>query len=158
MEEIKMARTKAASLRECFSAIRDPRREHQRFHDLWDIIAITICAVVAGADCWPEVAAYGRCKREWLESFLELPHGIPSHDTFARVFALLDPLAFQEGFRNWVQALVEATDGRVVAIDGKTLRHSFDKAKGKGALHMVSAWAAENRMILGQQAVDGKSN
>jgi predicted transposase YbfD/YdcC len=158
MEEIKMARTKAASLRECFSAIRDPRREHQRFHDLWDIIAITICAVVAGADCWPEVAAYGRCKREWLESFLELPHGIPSHDTFARVFALLDPLAFQEGFRNWVQALVEATEGRVLAIDGKTLRHSFDKAKGKGALHMVSAWAAENRMILGQQAVDGKSN
>jgi predicted transposase YbfD/YdcC len=153
-----MARCKAVSLRECFSVVRDPRREHQRFHNLWDIIAITICAVVAGADCWPEVAAYGRCKQEWLASFLELPHGIPSHDTFARVFALLDPLAFQEGFKNWVQALIEATNGRIVAIDGKTLRHSFNNAKGKGALHLVGAWAAENNLILGQQAVDSKSN
>jgi predicted transposase YbfD/YdcC len=153
-----MARSKVVSLRECFSVVRDPRREHQRFHNLWDIIAITICAVLAGADCWPEVAAYGRCKQDWLESFLELPDGIPSHDTFARVFALLDPLSFQEGFQNWVQALVEATDGRVVAIDGKTLRHSFDNAKGKGALHLVGAWAAENNVLLGQQAVDSKSN
>jgi predicted transposase YbfD/YdcC len=152
-----MARSKVV-LRECFSVVRDPRREHQRFHNLWDIIAITICAVLAGADCWPEVAAYGRCKQDWLESFLELPDGIPSHDTFARVFALLDPLSFQEGFQNWVQALVEATDGRVVAIDGKTLRHSFDNAKGKGALHLVGAWAAQNNVLLGQQAVDGKSN
>jgi predicted transposase YbfD/YdcC len=153
-----MARSKVVSLRECFSMVRDPRREHQRFHPLWDIIAITICAVIGGADGWPDVEEYGRCKQEWLESFLELPFGIPSHDTFARVFALLDPLAFQEGFRNWVQALVEATEGRVVAIDGKTLRHSFDKAKGKGALHLVGAWATENKLLLGQQAVDSKSN
>ena len=152
-----MARSKI-SLQDCFSVVRDPRREHQRFHPLWDIIAITICAVVAGADCWPEVAAYGRCKEEWLASFLELPFGIPSHDTFARVFALLDPLSFQEGFKNWVQALVEATEGRVIAIDGKTLRHSFDHAKDKSALHLVGAWAAENNLILGQQAVDRKSN
>jgi predicted transposase YbfD/YdcC len=87
-----------------------------------------------------------------------LPFGIPSHDTFARVFALLDPLAFQEGFKNWVQALVDATEGRVIAIDGKTLRHSFDHAKNKSALHLVGAWAAENNLILGQQAVDRKSN
>jgi predicted transposase YbfD/YdcC len=153
-----MARSKIVSLRECFSEVRDPRREHQRFHHLWDIIAITICAVVAGADCWPDVAAYGLCKQEWLESFLELPFGIPSHDTFGRVFALLDPLAFQEGFQNWVRALVDATDGRVIAIDGKTLRHSFDHAKNKNALHLVGAWAAENNLILGQQAVDEKSN
>jgi predicted transposase YbfD/YdcC len=153
-----MARSKVVSLRECFSMVRDPRREHQRFHPLWDIIAITICAVISGADGWPDVEEYGRCKQEWLESFLELPFGIPSHDTFARVFALLDPLAFQEGFRNWVQSLVEATEGRVVAIDGKTLRHSFDKAKGKGALHLVGAWATENKLLLGQQAVDCKSN
>jgi predicted transposase YbfD/YdcC len=153
-----MARSKVVSLQECFSVVRDPRREHQRFHNLWDIIAITICAVVAGADCWPEVAAYGRCKEEWLESFLELPFGIPSHDTFARVFALLDPLSFQEGFKNWVQALVDATDGRVIAIDGKTLRGSRDYAKDKNALHLVGAWAAENNLILGQQAVDSKSN
>jgi predicted transposase YbfD/YdcC len=153
-----MPRSKVVSLRECFSVVRDPRREHQRFHRLWDIIAITICAVISGADGWPDVEEYGRCKQEWLESFLELPYGIPSHDTFARVFALLDPLAFQEGFQNWIQALVEATDGRVIAIDGKTLRHSFDKAKGKGALHLVGAWAVENKLILGQQAVDSKSN
>lgn len=153
-----MARSKIVSLRDCFSVVRDPRREHQRFHHLWDIIAITICAVIGGADCWPEVAQYGRCKQEWLESFLELPFGIPSHDTFARVFALLDPLSFQEGFQNWVQALVDATEGRVIAIDGKTLRHSFDRSKDKNALHLVGAWAAENNLILGQQAVDSKSN
>jgi predicted transposase YbfD/YdcC len=153
-----MARSTVVSLRECFAMVRDPRREHQRFHLLWDIIAITICAVISGADGWPDVEEYGRCKQAWLESFLELPHGIPSHDTFARVFALLDPLSFQEGFRNWVQALVEATEGRVVAIDGKTLRHSFDHKKGQGALHLVGAWATENKVLLGQQAVDGKSN
>jgi predicted transposase YbfD/YdcC len=153
-----MAHSKVVSLRECFSVVRDPRREHQRFHNLWDIIAITICAVISGADNWPDVEEYGRCKEAWLESFLELPYGIPSHDTFGRVFALLDPLSFQEGFSNWVQALVEATDGRVIPIDGKTLRHSFDKAKGKGALHLVGAWAAENNVLLGQVAVDAKSN
>jgi predicted transposase YbfD/YdcC len=153
-----MARSKVVSLRECFSGVRDPRREHQRFHDLWDIIAITICAVISGADNWPDVEEYGRCKEAWLESFLELPYGIPSHDTFSRVFALVDPLSFQEGFSIWVQALVEATEGRVIPIDGKTLRHSFDKAKGKGALHLVGAWAAENQVLLGQVAVDAKSN
>jgi predicted transposase YbfD/YdcC len=153
-----MARAKVVSLRECFSVVRDPRREHQRFHNLWDIIAITICAVISGADNWPDVEEYGRCKEAWLESFLELPYGIPSHDTFGRVFALLDPLSFQEGFAKWVHALVEATEGRVIPIDGKTLRHSFDKAKGKGALHLVGAWAAENQVLLGQVAVDAKSN
>src|SRR6202451_3926122 len=141
-----MARSKVVSPRECFSMGRGRRREHQRFHPPRDIIAITIFAVFSGADGWPDVEEYGCCKQEWLESFLELPFGIPSHDTFARVFALLDPLAFQEGFRNWVQSLVETTEGRVVAIDGKTLRHSFDKAKGKGALHLVGAWATENKL------------
>lgn len=91
-------------------------------------------------------------------SFLELPHGIPSHDTFNRVFALLNPTAFQEGFLNWVRAIAQNTLGRLVAIDGKTARHSFDKAAGKGALHLVSAWASENRLLLGQQAVESKSN
>jgi predicted transposase YbfD/YdcC len=153
-----MVRSKVVSLRECFSMVRDPRREHQRFHRLWDIIAITICAVISGADGWPDVEEYGCCKQEWLESCFEFPYCITSHDTFARVFALLDPLAFQEGFQNWIQALVKATDGRVIAIDGKTLRHSFDNAKGKGALHLVGAWATENQLILGQQAVDCKSN
>jgi predicted transposase YbfD/YdcC len=153
-----MSKTKAVSIRQCFADVPDPRRDHLRLHNLWDIIAITILAVVAGADSWVEVGKYGLCKREFLATFLELPNGIPSHDTFGRVFALLNPQALQEGFIKWVQAIAEATVGRVVAIDGKTARRSFDKAAGKGPLHMVSAWASENRLLLGQQACDSKSN
>jgi predicted transposase YbfD/YdcC len=153
-----MSKAPTISIRQCFADVPDPRREHCRKHNLWDIIAITIGAVVASADSWVEVAAYGVRKRAWLRTFLELPHGIPSHDTFNRVFALLDPAALQRGFHHWMQALVEATAGRLVAIDGKTLRHSFDTAAGKGALHLVSAWATENRLMLGQYAVAGKSN
>jgi predicted transposase YbfD/YdcC len=153
-----MSTAKPLSIRQCFAEVPDPRREHLRLHNLWDIIAITILSVVAGADSWVEVAKYGVSKWDWLQTFLELPNGIPSHDTFNRVFALLNPRALQEGFLNWVQALAEKTLGRLVSIDGKTARHSFDNAVGKGALHMVSAWASENRLLLGQQAVDGKSN
>src|SRR5260370_11936089 len=153
-----MSTSKPVSIRQCFAEVPDPRREHMRLHNLWDIFAITILAVIAGADSWVEVAHYGLSKLDWLRSFLELPHGIPSHDTFNRVFALLNPTAFQEGFLNWVQAIAQNTLGRLVAIDGKTARHSFDKAAGKGALHLVSAWASANRLLLGQQAVDSKSN
>jgi len=153
-----MSKTPTVSIRQCFANVPDPRREHLRRHCLWDIIAITICAVVANADSWVEVARYGVRKHAWLRTFLELPNGIPSHDTFNRVFALLDPAALQQGFHHWMEALVEATAGRLVAIDGKTLRHSFDTADGKGPLHLVSAWATENRLMLGQYAVDSKSN
>ncbi len=153
-----MSNTKSVSVRHCFAAVPDPRREHMRLHNLWDIIAITILAVVAGADSWVEVAKYGVSKVDFLKTFLELPHGIPSHDTFCRVFALLNPSALQEGFVNWVQAIAEATVGRLVAIDGKTARRSFDKGAGKGPLHMVGAWASANRLLLGQQACDSKSN
>jgi predicted transposase YbfD/YdcC len=153
-----MSTTKSVSIRQCFAEVPDPRREHMRLHNLWDIFAITILAVIAGADSWVEVANYGLSKLDWLRSFLELPNGIPSHDTFNRVFALLNPTAFQQGFLNWVQAIAQNTLGRVVAIDGKTARHSYDNAAGKGALHLVSAWASENRLLLGQQAVDSKSN
>jgi len=153
-----MSKTKAVSIRQCFAEVPDPRRQHMRLHNLWDIIAITILAITAGADSWIEVAKYGISKLDFLETFLELPYGIPSHDTFGRVFALLSPSALQEGFIKWVQALAEATLGRLVAIDGKTARRSFDKAAGKGPLHMVSAWASENRLLLGQQACDSKSN
>jgi predicted transposase YbfD/YdcC len=153
-----MSKTVTVSIRKCFHDLDDPRREHNRLHNLWDIIAITICGVVAGADSWVEIAEYGQSKISWLKTFLELPNGIPAHDTFGRVFALLDPGAFQRGFHNWMEMLVEATAGRLIAIDGKTLRHSFDTAAGKGALHLVSAWATENRLLLGQQAVDTKSN
>ncbi len=153
-----MSTASRVSIRQCFAPLPDPRREHCRLHSLWDIIALTICAVVSGADSWVDVEQYGHRKKALLQTFLELPHGIPSHDTLGRVFALLDPAAFQQGFLTWVGALVEATDGRLVAIDGKSLRHSFDTAAGKGALHLVSAWATENHLVLGQRAVDSKSN
>jgi predicted transposase YbfD/YdcC len=153
-----MSTAPSVALRHCFADLPDPRREHGRLHNLWDLIALTICAVVAGADSWVEVAQYGHDKRPWLQTFLELPHGIPSHDTLGRVFARLDPAAFRQGFLHWVGALVEATDGRLVAVDGKTLRHSFDTAAGQGALHLISAWASENHLLLGQPAVDPASN
>lgn len=153
-----MPQATSVSLRHCFADLQDFRREHCRLHSLWDIIALTICAVISGADSWVDVEQYGRDKLPWLRTFLGLAHGIPAHDTFGRVFARLDPAAFRQGFLNWVGALVEATAGRLVAIDGKTLRRSFDTAGGKGALHLISAWASENHLLLGQQAVDGKSN
>jgi predicted transposase YbfD/YdcC len=153
-----MSKAKPVSIRECFANVPDPRREHLRLHNLWDIIAITILAVISGADSWVEVAKYGVSKFDFLKTFLELPNGIPAHDTFNRVFSLVKPAALQEGFVKWVQAIAEITLGCVVAIDGKTARHSYDKAAGKGPLHMVSAWASENRLLLGQQACDAKSN
>jgi predicted transposase YbfD/YdcC len=148
----------AASIRQCFTDIPDPRREHMRLHNLWDILAVTIAAVTAGADNWVDVAKYAVKKLAFLKTFLELPNGAPSHDTLNRVFALLKPTALQNGFIEWVKAIAKLTDGRLVAIDGKTARHSFDKAGGKGPLHMITAWVSENRLVLGQQACDSKSN
>jgi predicted transposase YbfD/YdcC len=153
-----MARPHPASILTHFAALPDPRRERRRLHRLLDLLAIAICAVIAGCDDWVEVAAYGRKKIDWLRTFLPLPNGIPSHDTFGRVFSRLDPHAFQRCFLRWVEAVQTATGGKLVAIDGKTLRHSFDTAAGKGALHLVSAWAGQNHLVLGQRAVDGKSN
>jgi predicted transposase YbfD/YdcC len=153
-----MSQATSVCLRHCFADLKDFRREHGRLHTLWDIIALTICAVVSGADSWVDVEQYGHDKLPWLQTFLELANGVPSHDTFGRVFACLDPAAFRQGFLNWVGALVEATDGRLVAIDGKALRRSFDTAGGQGALHLISAWASENHLLLGQQPVDSQSN
>jgi predicted transposase YbfD/YdcC len=147
-----------ASILTHFAALPDPRRPRRRLHRLLDLIAIAICAVIAGCDDWVEVAAYGRKKRAWLQTFLPLPHGIPSHDTFSRVFRLLEPRAFQRCFTRWIAAVQAATAGKLVAIDGKTLRHSFDTAAGQSALHLVSAWAGQNRLVLAQRAVDGHSN
>ena len=153
-----MAQERQVSIRRCFAELEDPRREHNRLHPLWDIIARTIGAVVCGADSWVDVEQDGRRKRAWLETFLELPNGIPSHDTLGRVFAALDPAAFQQCFVSWMRAVVGASRGRLVAIDGKALRHSFDTARGKSAIHLVSAWACANHLLLGQQAVADKSN
>jgi predicted transposase YbfD/YdcC len=147
-----------ATIAAYFAELNDPRVERTRLHELGDILVIAICAVICGADSWVEMEAYGRAKEHWLRQFLALPYGIPSHDTFARVLARLKPEEFQQCFLRWMQAVSEVTHGEVVAIDGKTLRRSFDRAAGKGAIHMVSAWASANRLVLGQQKVDEKSN
>jgi len=141
-----------------FTALTAPRVDRTKRHHLLDIVTITVCAVICGADSWVAVEQFGHRKEAFLRRFLELPHGIPSHDTVGRVFAALDPAAFEACFLAWVQDTVRLTAGQVVAIDGKTLRRSHDRAAGRGPLHLVSAWATANRVVLGQVAVDEKSN
>jgi len=141
-----------------FASLLDPRVERTKHHQLLDIVLIAICAVVCGADGWVEVEAFGKTKKKWLKRFLALPNGIPSHDTFGRVFAALDAAEFQRCFLEWVQAVQGLTAGQVVAIDGKTLRRSHNHRQGKAALHLVSAWATANRLVLGQVATAAKSN
>lgn len=152
-----MSPAREVSLTNHFRQVRDPR-QHQVDHLLLEIIIIAICAVICGADDWVEVAEFGQAKEKWFRKFLRLPHGIPSHDTFGRVFGLIDPHEFQSGFMSWIEAISELTEGQVVAIDGKRLRHSYDNRLGKAAIHMVSAWASANRLVLGQLKTDEKSN
>jgi len=141
-----------------FAHMTDPRVERSQRHKLIDIITIAICAVICGADTWVDIESYGRAKVKWLKRFLELPNGIPSHDTFARVFAQLNPEEFQQSFLSWIKSISNIMKGEVIAIDGKTLRHSYDRAEAQSAIHMVSAWATQNRLVLGQVKVDDKSN
>jgi predicted transposase YbfD/YdcC len=141
-----------------FQELEDPRVSPATRHQLLDVVAIALCAVICGADTWVEVEAFGNAKHDWLRTFLALPHGIPSHDTFGRVFAALDPAQFEAGFRSWVAAVAAVSGGAVVAVDGKTLRRSHDAAHGKEALVLVSAWAEANRLVLGQVAVAPGSN
>ena len=147
-----------ATIADYFTDIEDPRIERTKRHELIDMITIAICAVICGADSWVAIETYGQAKQEWLGRFLELPNGIPSHDTFARVFALINPEKFQECFLSWVKSVVMLTDGEVIAIDGKSLKHSYDKKTGNRPINMVSAWAATNKLVLGQRKVDKKSN
>jgi predicted transposase YbfD/YdcC len=147
-----------ASLLEYFATLSDHRVNRRKRHNLLDIIAIAICSVISGGDGPTDMELYGIAKRDWLKSFLELPNGIPSHDTFGRFFAALDPHAFHRCFLEWITAIAQLTDGRLVAIDGKTLRGSADTAAGTPPLHMVSAWAEANRLMLAQRAVDDRSN
>ena len=141
-----------------FSQLEDPRIERTKRHKLIDIITITICAIICGADGWNDIELYGKCKYKWLKKFLELPNGIPSHDTFSRVFSLLNPEKLQECFLEWIESISLITFGEIVAIDGKTLRGSYNKNKDKPAIHMVSAWATTNGLVLGQRKVEDKSN
>jgi predicted transposase YbfD/YdcC len=146
------------SLHDHFASLPDPRIDRTKRHSLLDILTIALCAVICGADSWVDVELFGRAKEAWLRTFLTLPSGIPSHDTFGRVFARLDPQAFERCFLSWVQAVMRRTDGAIVAVDGKVLRRSHDRRAGKPALDLVSAWADTNRLVLGQRAVDGASN
>jgi predicted transposase YbfD/YdcC len=151
-------KTPSAALLEHFAVLPDPRLERRRRHKLSDILVIAVCAVLCGAESFPAIEDFGHEREEWLKHFLELPEGIPSHDTFNRVLRLLEPVQFQACFLSWMQAVAAATQGEVVAIDGKRLRRSFDKGTAKRAIHMVSAWATENGVVLGQRKVDAKSN
>jgi predicted transposase YbfD/YdcC len=141
-----------------FAQMEDPRVDRTKRHKLIDILTIALCAVICGADSWVAIELYGCTKYEWLKTFLELPNGVPSHDTFARVFAQLNPQQFQECFLNWIKSIQMRTDGEIVAIDGKTLCGSHDKSSDKSAIQMVSAWATTNKLVLGQVKVDEKSN
>jgi predicted transposase YbfD/YdcC len=153
-----MAEPSSLSITEHFAPIEDPRIERTKRHKLIDIIVIAICGVICGAEDWVAIERFGQAKLEWFQTFLELPNGIPSHDTFGRVFGLLNPEQFQHSFLSWVQTLAEMSLGQIIAIDGKMLRHSFDRGLGKAAIHMVSAWASVNRLVLGQLKVAEKSN
>jgi predicted transposase YbfD/YdcC len=141
-----------------FGTIEDPRCRGKVEHRLTDILVIAVCAVIARAESWDDIALYGRSKLAWLRTFLALPNGIPSHDTFRRVFMLIDPDAFEAGFTAWAGSLAAGFERDVVAIDGKTLRRSFDRKRGHAPPHLVSAWASEQDLVLGQRCVDGKSN
>ena len=141
-----------------FAGLSDPRGRPNREHKFIDILVITICAAICGADDWVSVEQFGTAKLQWFASFLELPSGIPSHDTFWRVFRHLDAERFQESFIHWIASVQELTQGEVIAVDGKQLRRSHDASAGKAAIHMVSAWATHNGLVLGQRKVDEKSN
>ncbi len=142
-----------------FSQIQDPRVDNaNKKHLLIDIIAITVCAVICGCGTWEEIADYGEEKETWLKSFLKLPNGIPSHDTFRRVFMILSPKEFNRCFLEWTSFFRKEHKGEVIAVDGKTVRGSADQSLGQRAIHMVSAWATENGIVLGQEKVEEKSN
>ena len=147
-----------SSLVEILDALEDPRVDRTKLHPLTDILVLSVLAVICGADSFVAIALFGQLNEAWLRTFLALPHGIPSHDTLGRVLARLDASGFEEGFRDWVQEAFELTAGQVVPVDGKSVRGSHDRGRGLGPLHLVSAWAQANRLVLAQTAVDDKSN
>jgi predicted transposase YbfD/YdcC len=155
---MEMAEQGLGSIGEHFSKIEDPRMERKKLHPLLNVIVIAICGVVCGAENWVDIELFGNMKKEWLTKYLDLKNGIPSHDTFGRVFRRMKSEAFEDSFLSWVKAISEITQGQVIAIDGKELRRSMDGTLGTRAIHMVSAWASDNRLVLVQQKVNEKSN
>lgn len=154
-----MADTVNASISEHFQTLEDPRIERTKKHLLLDILIIAVCTLLTGGEGFQDMELFGKSKRQWLQTFLALPHGIPSHDTFGRVFARLNPTRFQECFLSWTRAVAALTQGTLVSLDGKTVRASFDRATAASPLHMVSAWCSQNGgLVLGQLKTDSKSN
>lgn len=153
-----MSAETAGSISQHFGQVVDPRIERSKRHQLLDILTIAICAVICSADDWVEIEQFGKAKLDWFRTFLALPNGIPSHDTFGDVFARIDPEQFAQGFASWVQTISQLLPGEVIPIDGKRLAGSQDRPKGKHAIHMVSAWASQQRLVLGEVKVDEKSN
>lgn len=146
------------AIEEYFSKVTDPRKDRTKEHKLIDLIAIALCGVICGAEGWTDIENFGKSKEIWLRTFLELPNGIPSHDTFGRVFSMIDAQQFQLAFWEWVWAVNDIIQGQIINLDGKCLRGSDEQRLGKRAIYMVSAWAAENEIVLGQRKVDEKSN
>jgi predicted transposase YbfD/YdcC len=154
-----MADTMNASIVEHFQTLEDPRIERTKKHLLLDILIIAVCTLLTGGEGFQDMELFGKSKRQWLQTFLALPHGIPSHDTFGRVFARLNPTRFQECFLSWTRAVAALTQGTLVSLDGKTVRASFDRATAASPLHMVSAWCSQNGgLVMGQLKTDSKSN
>lgn len=141
-----------------FQNLKDPRIDRSKDHLLIDIIAISILAVISGADGWTAIETYGKAKEQWLKTFLELPNGIPSHDTISRVFQRLNPEEFATSFSSWIDLIVQKLGVEIISIDGKTLKQSYDRNNFQKALHIVSAWANNNKLVLGQKKVNSKSN
>lgn len=152
-----MSKTKSARIQDHFAELTDPRRRKVTY-PLINVVVIAVCAVICGADDFVAIAEFGEKKRHWFAQFLDLSSGIPSHDRFNAILAAIKPAEFEKCLLSWITSLHEITDGQVIAIDGKTLRRSFDTASSKAAIHMVSAWATANHISLGQVVVDQKSN
>jgi predicted transposase YbfD/YdcC len=148
----------SAGIHEHFSELEDPRIERNKLHDLMDIVILVICAVISGADGWEAIEEFGKEKLDWLRRFAPFANGVPSHDCIANVISRLSVKGFQECFVRWTGAAMEAAGGEIIAVDGKTARGSHDRKRGRKALHMVSAWASTNRLVLGQEATEEKSN
>jgi predicted transposase YbfD/YdcC len=141
-----------------FQDVQDPRMARTRYHDFHDILVIALLTTISGGEGFPDMQTFAQAKRPWLETFLRLPNGIPSHDTFGRVLAMLDPDQFEQSLLAWTETMADASNGKLIALDGKTIRASVDKAGKRSAVHMVSAWCSMNRLVLGQVATDTKSN